>query len=633
MSKQVIDRQDRDLIDTNRRSFRIASIVFLLAVTVRFIYLYEISANPSFKSPIVDSEIYDITARQFAEGKGFGNNFFFQAFFYQFFLSLVYFFSGSSIIIAKVIQVLLGGLTCVLTYYLGAKIFDRRIGVMAGLITAFYGPLFFYEPELLGAGWATFWAVTVVLLFLKTREKDSCWYWFLLGLCGSLSIITHSVFLPFFLAGCIWLKFQVRRGVSPATRFGALFAGILLIVVPVGLVTLRAVNKFTVLPCSGGINLYVGNNPDYCRTVTVRPGEEWDELAALPARYGMDKTVWQQDKFFKQRVIEYVKNQPLDFAKGLGRKTMEFLSSRELPRELSVYMFAKWSRLLRLLAWKVDGFGFPFGLVFPLAVLGVIFNWRRIPVPLVLFMVFYPLSIILVFVSSRYRVPMVPLLAVLAAAGLAAVVQAARLRRWRNLIIMPAVVAGLVLISTLPGPFCQERVNFDHEFFKWMGRAMNKQGLNDKAMTYYSEALRLKPDSYETYLLMGAGLIGQDKLNDAIECYAKVLRLKPDYPQAHAEMGMALIITAMKKHGKMDEAIEQCKESLRLKPDYYKAQFYWGIALDVQGNLDEAIKHYKEAVRLRPDFIEVRQALVSALQRQKKSKSMTTTDLFGGGRQ
>jgi len=600
------------------RGFLVACIIFSLALAIRFIYLYEISANPSFRIPIVDSKAYDETARAFAAGGGMGSNFFWQPFFYQFFLSIVYFFSGGSIIFAKVIQVLLGSLTCAMTYRLGERIFGRGVGVIAGVITAFYGPLFFYESELLATVWEAFWVVVIILLFLKTAEQDKRWQWFFLGLCSALGVITRPTLLPFFLAGCIWLRFRVRRELSFTTRFGLLFAGFALAAAPVGVATMNAVGKLSILPTSGGINLYIGNNPDRCRTLTIRPGGDWQRLIELPLQYGMGKNALDADRFFKQRVIEYVRNQPLDFAKGLGQKTLEFICSREIPRNVSIYMFGRWSWLLRLLTWKAGGFGFPFGLILPLAVLGIIFNWRRLPAPVILFIVLYPLTVILFFVASRYRAPAVPIFALLAAAGMVSVAEKVRLRWQREFVLIGAVAAGMVLLSTMPGPFCQEQGSFDPEFFQFVGIGMSNRGLNAEAMGYLSEALRLKPDYNETYFYMGEALMGQGKLDGAIEYYRKALRLKLDNSIeyfAYNNLGTALL-----KQGKVDEAIEQYKEALRLKPDLPIVHDNLGIALLKQGKVDEAIEHYKEALRLKPDFPEARKNLASALARQKKSK-------------
>lgn len=587
-----------------------AYIIFSIAFVIRLIYLYESSASPSFQIPIVDSKVYDETAKALVAGQGLTSNFFWQPFFYQFFLSVVYFYSDNSIIFAKFIQVLLGALTCALTYKLGEKIFDRQIGIIAGLITAFYGPMLFYESELLATVWETFWVVVIIMLFLKAKEWDKGWPWFFLGLCGALGVITRPTLLPFVLAGFIWLRLRIRRELSLMNTFGLLLAGFALAAVPVGIATMSTIGKFSILPASGGINLYIGNNPDRCQTVTIRPGGDWERLVALPSQHGMGETALDEDKFFKQRVIEYVKNQPFDFVKGLGCKTMEFICSREIPRNVSIYIFRRWSLLLRLLTWKAGGFGFPFGLILPLAVLGVIFNWRRLPMPVTLFVVLYPSSVILFFVASRYRIPAVPIFAILAAAGLLSVVKRVQLKRWRELILITAVVVGMVLLSTLPGPFCQEQGNLEPEFFRFVGIGMNMRGRYAEAMDCFSEALRLKPDYNETYFPMGEALRGQGKLSEAIECYRKALQMKLDDSveyMVHNNLGAALA-----GQGKVDEAIEQYKEAIRLKPDSPLVYNNLGAALEKQGKIEEAIEQYKEALRLKPDFAEASKNLASA---------------------
>ena len=40
-------------------------------------------------------------------------------------------------------------------------------------------------------------------------------------------------------------------------------------------------------------------------------------------------------------------------------------------------LFGEWSSLMRVLTWKVGGFGFPFGIVLPFAVVGLVYYWRR----------------------------------------------------------------------------------------------------------------------------------------------------------------------------------------------------------------------------------------------------------------
>ena len=171
----------------NKKSLFTGAGIFFLALAVRLVYLYQSSANPSFNCPVIDSETYDNIARALAGGQGMSDKFFWQSFFYPFFLSIVYYLGSPSVLLAKIVQAILGSLTCVLTYQLGKKIFNHKIGIAAGIITCLYGPMIFFDGELVAACWAGFWAVVLMLLLIKCASKFSIGLYALLGLCGGMA--------------------------------------------------------------------------------------------------------------------------------------------------------------------------------------------------------------------------------------------------------------------------------------------------------------------------------------------------------------------------------------------------------------------------------------------------------------
>ena len=229
----------------------------------------------------------------------------------------------------------------------------------------------------------------------------------------------------------------------------------------------KVTGHFGILPSSGGLNFYIGNNPEYRETLTVRPGWKWDQLTNHPAKYGAKKDEEFQ-AFFYRETLRYIRTQPLGFLGGIMRKFLQFIGSREIPRNVEIYLFRKWSILLEFLVWKKAGFGFPFGLLFPLAVVGIWYNRRRMPAPLLLYLVIYPLSVILVFVSARYRVPVVPAMAVCASAGFFALRRLIVEGKWRRVFYTFFAVLPLVLLSFLPGPFCEEEVNYEAEYYLYL---------------------------------------------------------------------------------------------------------------------------------------------------------------------
>ena len=195
----------------DKKQLLIGAGIFALALIVRLVYLRESLFNPAFANPVLDSGTYDNFARTLAAGERVSGQLFWQPVFYPFFLSIVYWFSNGSIIFGKVVQIFLGSLTCLLTYHLGKRVFNQAAGIIAGLTTALYGPLIFFDGELLATGWAALWAVSLILLFLTGPSRRSAWFFFVLGMCGVMNIITRPTFVPFFIAALIWLGIRSYR--------------------------------------------------------------------------------------------------------------------------------------------------------------------------------------------------------------------------------------------------------------------------------------------------------------------------------------------------------------------------------------------------------------------------------------
>jgi 4-amino-4-deoxy-L-arabinose transferase-like glycosyltransferase len=557
-------------------------IVFIAALAIRLIYLFEISKSATHLVPIVDAENYDTIARMLAADGAMNQKFFWQGFFYPLFLAAVYLVSGGSIIAVKVLQLTLGALTCVLVYILGIRIFDRRTGVLAAAVTALSGPLVFFENELLATGWAAFWSAALLLLILKCERDRSIASYLLLGLCGGLAAITRATFLPFLAAASIWLLVRlygsVKRRAPVALKGGSLALGFVIITLPVAVLSFQETWQFTFLPQSGAINLYIGNNPDIDTTLMIRPGAEWRDLTRLPTIHGAASGKEDQ-RYFMDRFRRYVATDPGGYIKGLLKKTVQFLSPRELPRNIDVYIHRRYSRLLSVLVWKVRGFGFPFGLLLPLGLIGLFVHRRRIPPPVYLFLILCPLAIILVFVTSRYRTPVIPVLAVPAAAGFLYLVDVVQSRRWRAAAVAIGVTMSTAVITSLPGPFATERYDYEAEMHCCVGFELSKRERLDEAVLHLEEALRLRPD----------------------------------YGDAHKFLGLI-----RNRQRRPAEAVEHLRRALELDPDSYLIRYYLGASLTNLGKTEEAVDHLERALEGAKAAKE--EALVTRIQALLRSK-------------
>ncbi len=584
--------------------------VFLLALGVRLVCLWQSLDNPSFDAPIVDAGEYDAMARRLAAGLEAGPRLFWQPFFYPVYLAAVYALSAGSILAAKLSQAVLGALTCCLTLALGSRLVDRRTGLAAAVMTALYGPLVLFEGELLATGWAAFWSVALVLAFVAAPGRARPVFCFALGLLGALAVLTRPTFLPFYAAAWVWLLVAERRRAGswsrPALGLFAALLGFAVLAVPVAELSRRATGSFSFLAASGGLNLYIGNNPSSCETLTARPGLEWGELVDLPARQGHTGMA-ARNRFFLARVGEFAAERPGAFLGGLGGKALRFAGSRELPRNLDVYFAAGWSGLLSLLTWKAGGFGFPFGVLLPLAAVGLVFRRERFPAPVWLFLTLYPLAVILVFVAARYRAPVIPVLAVAAAAGLFALLEIARRRQPRRALAAALLLLGVVLLSTLPGPFCEEGIDGEADFYYCLGHAQSERGDADAAAASYERALAADPDLEQVHYNLGLLRSEAGDLERAEHHYGAALRIAPGFARAHNNLGSLL-----ERRGRSDEAVPHFAEAARLDPRLLVARRNLAKALLRGGRSAEAVAAIRGVIEAEPGQAEDHFVLGSA---------------------
>ena len=541
----------------------------------------------------------------------------YQPFFYPFFLSCVYAVTGGAVVAAKVVQSVLGAATCALTCVLGRRLFGRTTGIVAGLITAFYGPLIFYDAELLTAGWATFWSPVLVLLFLAARTRQNAWICLALGVAGGAGTLTRPEFLPYFLVGCVWLARALLA--APAgwrrrlARCAALPAGFALVTLPVATLNARLSGHFGFLPYSGGINLYLGNHPEPDKAATT-VDFEWDHLVRQPLREGITDA-HERNRYFYRQTFAYAVHDPVGLLRRLLGKSLQLLTAREIPRSVNVYVVRRWSFVQTLLTWKVQGFGFPFGVLLPLALVGLAVGWRRVPVPMALFLVLYSLGIVLVFVTARYRLPLVPLLAILAAAGGLALVRWVSLRDWRSLSLAAVGCAAVALLAAWPGPFALESDANDRgaDMYLGLGHYHLIHGDRRAAAENYEKAIALDPGSVPALSALGALLTAMGRADEGRVHLERAWRLRPHLAATHNNYGLALL-----KTGCAPEAADRFREAISLEPDEAQYHANLGVALEYAGRLDEAADAYRAALRLNPRHAPARQRLESLLKRSPR---------------
>lgn len=122
-------------------------------------------------------------------------------------------------------------------------------------------------------------------------------------------------------------------------------------------------------------------------------------------------------------------------------------------------------------------------------------------------------------------------------------------------------------------------------------------GDNDRAISDYSEVIRISPNFIGAYYYRGFAYGRKGDLDHAIADFTDAIRLNPNLAEVFQSRGLGY---GMK--GDWNHAITDYTEAIRLKPSYAEAYYDRGDIYARKGDLDHAIADYTEAIRLNPKF-------------------------------
>jgi len=160
-----------------------------------------------------------------------------------------------------------------------------------------------------------------------------------------------------------------------------------------------------------------------------------------------------------------------------------------------------------------------------------------------------------------------------------------------------------------------------------LGNIMMDKGEVDKAIQYYSDALKLKQRYWVTHNNLGIALVSRSQLRGAITCFENALKLKPDYGDACYNLAKALSM-----QGRLKEAERYYLDALRLSPDDFEAHNNLAVLLVKQGKIRDARAHFMEAIRIKPDFKSAVENLKKVALENTKSRSTNTIKVNDGQR-
>jgi 4-amino-4-deoxy-L-arabinose transferase-like glycosyltransferase len=357
---------------------------------------------------------------------------------YPYLLAAIYSILGADVRYMLILQLALGTLSVLLLYSITGQLFGQTAGLIAGLLAAFCGPALFYEMVLLRASLISFWGLLLVWCTLRVQRRQSPTSYLALGLAGGLALLIKSNFL-ILLGGISLLILWEQRNALRQFKypFIAMAAGFLIAMVP--LVTRNLIVDAPPLSRESvtAVGIIVGNNRNADPWMNQFLPEDISEVFSL-SNGAVLPTLFESLRVFT----------PSEYARLIARKVSALLHSYEAPNNVSYDQFKYYYPTLSILPVNAT-------IVYSLALAGlliVFFKRDNRTLILGILIITHLIPLLLVVVSSRYRLPLI--LALIPFSALAAdfLIQLVKSGKyWRTGIIVILVFAlGVAFSRPLP---------------------------------------------------------------------------------------------------------------------------------------------------------------------------------------
>jgi tetratricopeptide (TPR) repeat protein len=540
--------------------------IFILALTLRLVYLAEIRDSPYFGTLVLDAYEYDQMAGRLLRGDWLihYDEGYVHGLLYPFVLAPFKAAAGSLYLFAiRLFQAVLGALSCVLVFRLAGRFFPRPVPLIAGLLAAGYWPFVFFGGELLVTTLVLFLELWLAVVLSWRSPAPSAGTAVGAGILMGLLVMGRSntvLLLPVVLG---WLHLASRAPAGPGTGTAKPFGHRSALTVPLAFLLAFAVSlcpflvrnwlvQGTPLPFQGSWSFYMGNNPQADGTPYARQGLIWQRLERLPIRQGITEPA-AKGAFYLREALHFIREQPAAYLSLLYRKLRLFWHAGEIPVSADLRFYERHAWLARVLVLD-------FGFAVPFALVGMAWCWNRRRELFLLhgFVLAYLASGLLFSVCDRYRLPALPFLLIFSACGIRQLWELLRsCDRCRAGGFLLALGAAFALVHT-----GVDTRQVDHlRSASLLGQVYLRQQRFDLAEQIYLGGLRENPDDADMYNGLGVVYEFQRRDQEAENAYAKAVEIAPDHTRARINLGKLYL-----KEQRLQEAETALKEALRHDP-------------------------------------------------------------------
>ncbi len=360
---------------------------------------------------------------------------------WPFLLAMLFRLFGEGLLIPHLLNCMAGALIVLLGFRLAIDATgDRRIALAGAGVLALYPGLIIYATILQTE---TVYIVLLLSTFVwweRVQQEASWRNGLMLGLFAGLAALTRAVFFGFFpvlLLMMVWGKRQtLRTGVATT---GTAFLVWCAVLAPWTIRNYAVHGTFVPVSSWGGISLLLGNNPYSTGTWSSKPGfDEWVEKKAEQRGLHLAQTnEIERSALGRELALDFMTEHPLD-ALNLAVKKL--------------YMYAVYpiTHLDSATALQAVCVASDIG-VYLLAGLGAVAlgNVRQRLAGWFIAIMFFTGMHVLMHVEARYRLPVVPFLALLAGAGAALLMSTQRLKEFLHVRLHRRIVGAWAMVVAM----------------------------------------------------------------------------------------------------------------------------------------------------------------------------------------
>ena len=547
------------------------AIIFLIGFTIRAFHLLFWLKSPYWNGYFLDELYHYLWAKKIISGQILPYGVFFRAPLYPYLLSAIYSIFGTNGWAPRIFQNLWGLLSIVPFYWIAKRTIKKRwLIVLATFLWAINPIEIYFESRLLLDSFFAVGIIWLIYFTLLAREKRTRLSLLWLGLwLGGLAITRPTVLL---IAPIIFIYLWRYL------RWRTLWI-ILSLAVPIAPITFANYENgdIVLIASQGGINFYIGNNPQSDGTSAVVPEFGWNwqyrQCVGLAERQTGEKlTPSQVSSFYYRKGLNFWRKDFWNALKLLGKKILLLFGATEIGNNGNIYFLSRGSPIFYLIL-----FGFGWGLFIPFAIIGIFGKKFENKSLLVWIVIIYSFGIVLFFVCSRFKLPLIPPIILFAAAGIDYLVEKIRGRNYYTI----AIVLFLGIL-TFVDFFGWRRLDDPLSHFA-LGNIYFRSGKLDAAKSEYNRTLAMNPNFRGVHLNLGAMYFKLGEIDSAKVEFIKEVQCEGEICRALSNLG---VIERIKSN--LSSALSYGRQALEKCPDNPDVIYNYALTLYISKDYNTA---------------------------------------------